>query len=417
VRPVSPRSLAGLGSLLLVLAAAAAAGGGPTSPHVLAPVPDLSVEAGSFDERALDLSDHFAFDAGSGADYWTVRVLRPPTTNRTDPALFVNGTWLGVAATDPEWTGAVAFRLEACSVQSNQRACVASNDFRVVVTASAGPVPSTGQPSVRESTADSATTFSLGYPPGAAAQQPPLWLVDGEPAGYGEMLRLTDLAPGEHRIVVLYETEDGQGIVFRDFWVVAPPPATPLGPLLALSAGLLILLGAAASARSRSFLLTAIVGHVYPRVRKDSLLDHFNRGALHQVIKENPGIHFSELRRRVGISHGTAIWHLRALEQAGIVRAMRVGAYTTYHVGDAPLELETYGLTPGDRQVLSLVREQPGIALSDLARRGDRSLGATSRTVTRLVALGQVTTELSRRRRHVFPRDEATARPEGAGRR
>jgi DNA-binding MarR family transcriptional regulator len=373
----------------------------------------LAVEPGSFDEHFLNLADHFALAPGADVDYWTVRVLRQTALSPTDPALFINGTWLGVAAADLDWTGAVPFRLEACSVTGMQSSCVSSNEFQVSVMGGASPgpspVPVALRPTVATSGSTADSTFSLVFSPQAPPLEPPRWFLDGTYAGEGTSIHLGTLQPGEHRLLALYSTSQGSGVVFHDFESSSlPPSSSPVNPMW-VGAGVLLLLGAAIPARSRGFLLAALVSAVHPGLRKDALLDHFNRGELHQVIKENPGIHFSELRRRVGISHGTAIFHLRALERAGIVRVERVGAYTTYSITGQVLDRESYGLTDTDRAVLLIVRETPGISLPDLATRSGRSLGRISRVVKRLVALGFVRTELSRRRRHVFPREDQPA--------
>ena len=93
------------------------------------------------------------------------------------------------------------------------------------------------------------------------------------------------------------------------------------------------------------------------------------------------------MRRRVGISHGTAVYHLRALEHAGFVRCTRVGAFTTYFATGQPLEDETYGLSPADRAVLSIVVDAPGIALADLNTDGLADVVATNRTFETVAVL------------------------------
>ncbi len=383
---------------------------GAEPPQLTAPLPGLSLDPSTVNEHALDLSLYFSYEPGLGADYWSVRLVQPAPTSPTDPVLFVNGTWLGVAAPDPSWAGTVVRQVEACAFYGSETSCAISNPFNVTVGQALppgptpGPAPASG--SLRAAAEGEAWSFTLVVPPSDGSPSSLRWFLDGAQVGEGPSITLGGLSPGSHRMVATYMQAGVAQITYRDFQVAGPPPpGVPTALVAALAAGLGLAFVVIPS-RSRNLLLVAIALSVHPRDRKDTMLDHFNRGALYQLIKENPGIHFSELRRRVGIAHGTAIWHLRALEAAEIVQATRVGAYTTYHATDRPLRMETYGLSPSDRLVLEIVRETPGIALRDLARRGQRSLGTTSRAVNRLVALGRVTTEVSRRRRLIYPRDD-----------
>src|SRR5260370_42202794 len=69
---------------------------------------------------------------------------------------------------------------------------------------------------------------------------------------------------------------------------------------------------------SRRALLSALLSaSVFGRMQHPSVLDHFVRGRLYQLVCENPGIHFAELRRQLGLANGTATHHLGVLEQEG----------------------------------------------------------------------------------------------------
>lgn len=398
--------------------AAALASASQLSPPVLTePVDDLQIAPSSYTDRAIDATDHFAPARMEAGDYWMVRVVRPPEHDASAPTLFVNGTWVGVAAPDATWNGSLGFRLEACAVRGAERSCSLGNEFTVSVPAGSpqdpSQLPSAQMAPVLVSVGSGPSeAFRLSFDPSKPPTGPTRWVLDGAYIGEGDQVDVSGLAPGAHRLYAFYATADGPGVLRQDFESRAAQGPSPVGPFLVAGVVVLLLVGTLVPSRVRGPLLMAIVAAAAPRLRRESLLDHFNRGALYQVIKENPGIHFTELRRRVGIGHGTAIWHLRALEAGGLVMANRVGTYTTYFVTGASLEMETYGLTPADTRVLELVREKPGIALPELAEGTKRSLATTSRTVTRLVALGQVTTELARRRRRVYPRAEVGAPPQ-----
>jgi predicted transcriptional regulator len=154
----------------------------------------------------------------------------------------------------------------------------------------------------------------------------------------------------------------------------------------------------------RYFVVFALLGYVMGRRKPASPLDHFVRGRLYQVISENPGIHFSELRRRANVSNGSASHHLHVLQRAGLVRPLVDRTLTRFYPTDRPLDDESYGLSESDRAVLAAVEGSPGLTETQISQQIDRSLSVVSRSVDRLGALGHIRTEQSGRVVSVFPR-------------
>jgi len=146
---------------------------------------------------------------------------------------------------------------------------------------------------------------------------------------------------------------------------------------------------------------------LFKRLNQASLLDHFVRGRLCQVIRENPGIHFAELRRRAGFANGSTSHHLRILEQGGYLRVVIDGGKTRFYAADRPVDKSVYGLSDCDRAVLRVVAASPGISEGDLSRELDRSLSTVNRAVSRLSSLGYLTTEHEGRTVNVFLRSGA----------
>jgi len=62
----------------------------------------------------------------------------------------------------------------------------------------------------------------------------------------------------------------------------------------------------------------------FSRIEDSELLDHPLRSQVFHVIKENPGIHASELARKVGAGWGTIVHHLDKLEKGRLVTTRRV---------------------------------------------------------------------------------------------
>jgi predicted transcriptional regulator len=62
----------------------------------------------------------------------------------------------------------------------------------------------------------------------------------------------------------------------------------------------------------------------FTRIEDSELLKHPLRGQIFQIIQGNPGIHASELSRRMNVGWGTIIHHLEKLEKGRLVTARKV---------------------------------------------------------------------------------------------
>ncbi len=246
------------------------------------------------------------------------------------------------------------------------------------------------------------------------------WWIDGAPAGNSTELEGVNLGVGFHSIGV--EISDGnqtsslyRTIEVRTTPLVPPSQAAPdpLWPAVAL-AGLALAGAVVASPYARFGLAWLVVGAVLPRTRKPSLLDHFSRGRLYQAVVENPGIHFSELRRRTGIGNGAAIYHLNVLERGGYIRVVVERSKTRFFATDQRLDPASYGLTDADRSVIEEVGRRPGITQSELATTTGRSASVVSKSVRRLRSFGFVSTRRDGRMVSVFPRAAPAGAPNAA---
>jgi DNA-binding MarR family transcriptional regulator len=234
------------------------------------------------------------------------------------------------------------------------------------------------------------------------------WYVDGSFVGGGAVLGNLSLSPGTHRVEV--RVSNGTSVQTYSVTVSAAARPPPVAIDLRIAA-LASVLGFAAfgvvvtrTESGRWLFFAVLAGSVFARLKKASLLDHFVRGTLYQVIRENPGIHFAELRRRANLANGAATHHLRMLEKGAYVRVVIDGTKTRFFTTERPLEAEVYGISDTDRAVLDAVAGSPGISQRDLALKVDRSASVVSRSVSRLVTLGYVTTTLVAGRVQVFPR-------------
>lgn len=150
-----------------------------------------------------------------------------------------------------------------------------------------------------------------------------------------------------------------------------------LGPLLKFEAGRLLLLAPG-----------------YSKLRREALLDNEARDALVEAIRQEPGIHASELGRRLEAGWGTIVYHLGVLERNGLVSSLVDGRHRRFFPVGA-LDWSDRALwaalrNPQARAIFDLVAAEPGIILRDVGRRVGLSSPGALWHLQRLAAVGLV---------------------------
>ena len=397
------------GAILLswVLLTAMAPMASAEAPTATTPFADVELTAGSGVIGAAVLSRHFSAPEEAAITF-AIKALDGELPAQGDVVITLEEGRLDVAAPSTTWVGARTFQITACAGPM-QTECLVGNAFTVHVVAPKFDLtlvdPANFQITEGRDGESGPLEFSIAVNGSGQFNGEPRWFLDGEPVGEGAALTLPEPRPGTHRLEVHFESDEGRVVLYRSF-TVSVTPVTSSGAWLAWSAVAIaaIAVGSASRSRFRWPLITLIVWMVYSRSSSESILDHFRRGALHQIIKENPGIHFGELRRRAGIPHGSAVHHLNALERAGLIKSVASGGFTRFFTRVDQIDDESYHLSPADKHLLVAVNSRPGISLGDLALMLNRSRSNTSSAVTRLASMGFVRTQKARRRRLIFPR-------------
>jgi predicted transcriptional regulator len=79
-----------------------------------------------------------------------------------------------------------------------------------------------------------------------------------------------------------------------------------------------------------SFLVICIGGYLNLQDKDVVLLNDLRRN-IYNYILENPGVHLREIRRKFDISLSTAMWHLKILEKAGLIKSEKFGNKLIYY--------------------------------------------------------------------------------------
>lgn len=141
---------------------------------------------------------------------------------------------------------------------------------------------------------------------------------------------------------------------------------------------------------------------LFSRIEKHKALDHARRDTIVQLVRQNPGIRFSDMKKQLGVGSGVLVHHLRVLEREGFVRAKRDRFRTRFYAPGhgVPQGLE---LTDRQRDILAAVSAHPGIGPSELADRLGLNRGTVHHHAKRLAAMGKLEIEGDGRDRRLRP--------------
>jgi predicted transcriptional regulator len=106
---------------------------------------------------------------------------------------------------------------------------------------------------------------------------------------------------------------------------------------------------------------------LYTKIHKDKVLDHFTRGRVYEYIRNNPGSHYSLIKRELGLNNGGLTYHLRTLEREELIRARRVGIYKLFYTTKTQIpETIGLGLNEVQKTIVENIRTNPGITQTEI---------------------------------------------------
>lgn len=149
----------------------------------------------------------------------------------------------------------------------------------------------------------------------------------------------------------------------------------------------------------------------YSKLARSELLDNKVRDQILETIKANPGIHASDLGRRLDAGWGTVVYHLHVLEKNKLVtslvdgrhkRFFPVGAIDWSKRGQAAVLMNAM-----TKQLFELITEEPGVIQGLLAQRVGLAVPSAIWHLKRLEECGLVGRVKEGRKVHYFPNEPA----------
>lgn len=141
---------------------------------------------------------------------------------------------------------------------------------------------------------------------------------------------------------------------------------------------------------------------LFSRIHGDEALEHDLRRRIHEVVHDEPGIHFRALKRELGVARGTLEHHLDKLVHTGHLCESSSSGYRCFFPAGAVdrrvMEAAQALRTETARRVFHAARRMPGGSLAELAAEAGLSDASTSYHLRRLADVGLLEKERDGRR-------------------
>jgi predicted transcriptional regulator len=142
----------------------------------------------------------------------------------------------------------------------------------------------------------------------------------------------------------------------------------------------------------------------YARHKRNELLNNLNRKHLFELITAKPGIHFSEIQRKLDLKQGVLSYHLNVLEKNEFIKSIQDGTYRRFYLYDDKIELE-FHLHEMQEKILMVINQRPGITQSKISKALGRNRMVINYHLKILLETGILHVEREGRETHCYIND------------
>ncbi|HUR61793.1 MAG TPA: hypothetical protein VM286_05450 [Candidatus Thermoplasmatota archaeon] len=146
---------------------------------------------------------------------------------------------------------------------------------------------------------------------------------------------------------------------------------------------------------------------LFSRIETAKVLDNPVRARVHETVLQDPGLSVEEIRARSGVAWGTAVHHLRRLEDTGLLVSVTHNARRRYFAANTAASQRRGHVAalahPTARRVAELVRQRPGVGQTELCETLGLRNPAASKHLGQLAQQGLVLPERVGRSCHYHP--------------
>ena len=189
----------------------------------------------------------------------------------------------------------------------------------------------------------------------------------------------------------------------------------PVAATVSTGFGLLVVSAFAFTESGKYRLLSflALFFPMYTRIQKEDVLDQFVRGQIYGYIKTNPGVHYNQILREIGVKNGTLSYHLGVLEKTQLIKSRREGLkYRAFYPTDMmfPKE-ERFRLTELQVRIINEITAYPGNTQKEISKRLGQKPQTVNYNIKVLEQAGIIRVQRRGRKTRCYPPEHEAGQP------
>jgi predicted transcriptional regulator/nitrous oxidase accessory protein NosD len=136
---------------------------------------------------------------------------------------------------------------------------------------------------------------------------------------------------------------------------------------------------------------------LYMKIKKETVLDHYERGRVYQYIALSPGEHYNSIKKGLGLNNGSLTYHLHVLEKTKKIKSRQDGIYKRFYPYDSIVPQTNGGLTEVQKRIINCIKELPDASQKELAAVLGVRQSTLSYQLTKLESAGLIESVRERR--------------------
>jgi predicted transcriptional regulator len=122
---------------------------------------------------------------------------------------------------------------------------------------------------------------------------------------------------------------------------------------------------------------------LYTRLKQSKVLNQFIRGQVYGLVRGNPGIHYSKIKKILKLGNGTLAYHLSVLEKEDFIYSKRENLKKLFYPTELPVKfmeidekfpkgeehVEGIKLSNLQEKIIEVIRSNPGITQTEIANK------------------------------------------------
>ena len=227
---------------------------------------------------------------------------------------------------------------------------------------------------------------------------------------YGATVEYRFERAGIHTIQL--DVSDASGNAAREMSevkVIREPDEFPYVPLAVLALIGIAFAGAANTEAGKFWFLKFLILPLYSKLSKKDVLDHFIRGQIYGYLVVHPGDNYTTIKKNLDLTNGTLTYHLVVLEREGFVKSQLRGTRRFYYPKGVKMPDNGTGFPAIKDDIITRVKETPGITVRDLAALIGVSRQLTNYHLRALIQEGYVQVERKGMKTRCYPVEKGPA--------